>query len=58
MRWEMGLASCKAKGHTESCMLASISPAEHSDPPFPALCVRLTQLEEECLSVYTRSLSF
>lgn len=58
MKWDMGLASCKAKGPTENCTLASVSTAEHSNPPFPALCVRLTRLEEECLSVDIRSLSF
>lgn len=58
MRWDMGLTSCKAKGHTENPVLARISRAEHSYRSFPALCARLTQLEEKCLSVHTRFLSF
>lgn len=58
MRWDMGLTSCKAKGHTENPVLARISRAKHSYRSFPALCARLTQLEEKCLSVHTRFLSF
>lgn len=41
---------CKVKGHTEKCVLANISIAEHSYPLFSAPCARLTQLEEECFA--------